>query len=257
MHSHIHIHIDSDTNREKGAIADLIIARHQHNYGVGGTQKAYGMNMVWDMAICVCVGLRFFVCLFDFVTYIYFYSILSSPRFFSFDSIPLLDSTQCYFYRHIYYIVPHLFSRRERGEFTHVHPLVECREHAGLIWYATFGRIHLHLFYDTEPDDAKRRDFELCLTSGLPDRVYVWWDSKNDSWSAISPPVWHGLYMKSYHDKFRSYYTRIDVKSLGKITDIVMIICEISIATNNQNHVQIITVTTGRQVRQLDAHWMF
>jgi len=79
-----------------------------------------------------------------------------------------------------------LYTSPRRGYMVTVHPPWSCSTGGGVRWFASYGRVHLLLHYDT------KKDFELCLTSGSTNKVYVWWEKDPESWAPISFPVNYG-----------------------------------------------------------------
>src|SRR6218665_246284 len=81
-----------------------------------------------------------------------------------------------------------------RGEWKTIHPPAKCLQ-GGVIWLGTFGRVRVWLKFGT--DKKKVQEFEFCLTAGSPNRIYIWWDSRTESWSPISFPLKIGQYADS------------------------------------------------------------
>ena len=61
-----------------------------------------------------------------------------------------------------------------------------CKE-GGLVWYGVWGRIHGAITLSAD----RTQEFEICLTGGLADSVYIWWDSHRDYWMPLGFQQWH------------------------------------------------------------------
>merc|ERR1711976_245330 len=61
-----------------------------------------------------------------------------------------------------------------------------CTE-GGLIWYGVWGRIHGHMSLTQD----KSQQFMVCLTGGLAEAVYVWWDSHQNYWQPLGFQQYH------------------------------------------------------------------
>ncbi|ELU09555.1 hypothetical protein CAPTEDRAFT_212569 [Capitella teleta] len=75
---------------------------------------------------------------------------------------------------------------RDPGEMLSAHSNPNCEE-GGLIWYGVWGRIHSTIILNADPS----QEFEICLTGGLAESVYVWWDSHRDYWMPVGFQQWH------------------------------------------------------------------
>ncbi len=67
--------------------------------------------------------------------------------------------------------------------WTDVHPDPSCME-GGLLWYGTWGGVHLHYFVDPE----KKQEFRLCLTGGEANTIAISYDYKGKYWTPITFP---------------------------------------------------------------------
>ncbi len=68
-----------------------------------------------------------------------------------------------------------------------IHPHPDCRKGA-LLWYGTWGKVHLHIFIDNVPPAQRDQEFELCLTGGEAHSLYIWYDYQRRYWEPIGFP---------------------------------------------------------------------
>ncbi len=75
------------------------------------------------------------------------------------------------------------FSSTIPMSWTDVHPDPSCME-GGLVWYGTWGGIHLHFFVDPE----RKQEFRVCLTGGEANTIAISYDYKGKYWTPITFP---------------------------------------------------------------------
>ena len=66
-----------------------------------------------------------------------------------------------------------------------MHPDPKCN-HGGLIWYGTWGGVHLHIFQDLQ----KKEEFKLCLTGGEAHTLAISYDYMGKHWTPIVYPTY-------------------------------------------------------------------
>ncbi len=76
--------------------------------------------------------------------------------------------------------------------WTDVHPDPSCME-GGLVWYGTWGGIHLHFFVDPE----RKQEFRVCLTGGEANTIAISYDYKGKYWTPITFPNYMCKYRAS------------------------------------------------------------
>jgi len=67
--------------------------------------------------------------------------------------------------------------------YTDLHPNPACTS-GGLVWYGTWGRIHLHFSLDNSTDS----NFEVCLTGGFANGIFVWYNYRDKYWEPMGYP---------------------------------------------------------------------
>jgi hypothetical protein len=81
-----------------------------------------------------------------------------------------------------------------RTDFLDVHPPPDCLE-GSLLWYGTFGKVHLHMFIDNSPASQREKDkkeFEICLIKGEANALYIFYDTTLNYWEPLGfPHYWH------------------------------------------------------------------